>query len=75
MFDAWHFLRGGGGPRHIAPATSGQVFEAQISDRREPPPGPVLGVEVFTAEAGDVAATVAHLAEATRLFLAGLEEH
>jgi hypothetical protein len=30
---------------------------------------------VFTAEAGEVDATVAHLAEATRTFLARLEEH
>lgn len=101
LFDVWHFLRSGGTPGEVAALASGEIVEAQISDRVPPPPGEayvpmtgrlapgegtaplaelvrevrrnapdaVLGVEVFTADAGDPDTTTAQLAAATRRLL------
>jgi sugar phosphate isomerase/epimerase len=58
-----------------APGEGDAPLAGIVAALRRAVPSLVLGVEVFTAEAGEVDATVAHLAEATRTFLARLEEH
>jgi sugar phosphate isomerase/epimerase len=59
---------------HLAPGEGDAPLALIVAALRGAVPGLVLGVEVFRAETGDVDATVAHLAEATRAFLKGNEK-
>lgn len=57
----------------LAPGEGEAPLRAIVAALRRAAPRLVLGVEVFTAGSDEVDPTVAHLAHATRSFLAGLE--
>jgi sugar phosphate isomerase/epimerase len=72
LFDTWHFFRGGGTLADMAALRPGEVIEAQISDRVEPPDGAPYVPMTGRLPPGEGTAPLAPIVRALRQATPGL---